>query len=83
MGESVAAWDAEVGNASIVEGVTLGGSFEGFFILEDAVLKTSDLFCESMELHCSVGFTVDDGSEESVRNGVKEYRVDVVVGGEG
>jgi len=38
-GESMAAWDAEVGNASIVEDVTLRGPFEGLLIFEDVVLK--------------------------------------------
>jgi len=79
----VAAWDAEVGNTSIVEDVTLRGPIKGLLIFKDVVLETSDLFRESMELHRSVGFTVGDGGEESVCNGAKEYRIDVVVGGEG
>jgi len=83
MGESMAAWDAEVGNVSVVEGVTLRGSLEGFLIFEDAVLETSDLFRELVELHRSVSFVVGDSGEESVCNRVKEYHVDVVIGGEG
>ena len=59
----MATWDAEVGNTSIVEGVTLRGPFEGFLVLEDAVLKTSDLFRESMKLHRSIGFTVGNGGK--------------------
>jgi len=79
----MAAWDAEVGDASVVEGVTLRGLLEGFLVFKDAVLKTSDLFHESVVLHCGVGLAIGDGCEESIRNGVKEYRVNVVVGGEG
>jgi len=79
----VATWDAEVGNVSVIEGVTLRGPFEGLLVFEDAVLKTFDLFRESMELHRSIGFAVGDGGEESVHNGAKEYHVDVVIGGEG
>ena len=77
----MAAWDVEVGNASVVEDVTLWSSLEGLLIFEDAVLKTLNLFYKAMELHCSVGFVVGDCGEESVCNGAKEYRIDVVVGG--
>ena len=66
---------------SFVDDVALGGSLEGFLVCEDAVLKTFDLFCEAMKLHRCVGFTVGDCGEESIRDGAKEYRVNVVVGG--
>jgi len=79
----VATWDAEVGNASVIEGVTLRGSLEGFLVFEDAVLKTSDLFRESMELHRGVGFVVGNGGEESIRNSAKEHHINVVIGSEG
>jgi len=82
MGESVAAWDAEVGNAPVVEGVPFGGSLKSFLILEDAVLKTLDLFREAMELHRRIGLVVGNGGEETVCNGAKEHRVNVVVGSE-
>src|SRR6266850_2123417 len=82
-GKSMATWDAEVGNASIIEGVPFRGSLEGFLIFEDAVLKAPNLFGEPMVLHRRVGFTVGNSGEEAVRNAAKEYRVDVVIGGEG
>ena len=72
-----------MGDTAVVEDVALWGSLEGFLVLEDAVLETPDLFSEAMVLHRSVGFAVGDGGEESVRNGAKEYRIDVVIGGEG
>jgi len=73
----------EVGNAPIIDCVPLWGLFKSFLILEDVVLKTFDLFGEAMELHRSVSFVVGDHSEESVRDGAKERRVDVVIGSEG
>src|SRR6267142_1774123 len=78
-GEPVAAWDAEVGNTSIVEDIALRSSLEGLLVLEDAVLKTFDLFVEAMELHRSVGFAVGDCGKESICNGAKERRIDVIV----
>src|SRR6267142_2082180 len=81
-GESVAAWDVEVGNAIVIEGVPLRSPLEGLLVLEDAVLKTLDLFGEPVELHGSIGFTVGDGGEKTVRNRAKEDRVDVIVGSE-
>jgi len=77
----MATWDAEVGNVFVVEDVPLQSSLEGFLVLEDAVLKPFDLLCKAMELHRSVSFSVGDRGEEAVRNGVKEYRVDIVICG--
>ena len=77
------AWDAKVGNASIIEGIALRGSLKGFLVFKDAVLKTSDLFCESMVLHHSIGFMIGDGSEKSIHNSAKEHCVDVIVGSKG
>jgi len=68
---------------SIVESVALGGSFKGFFVVEDVILEPFDLLHELMVLHHGVGFSIGDGGEKSICNGAKEYSVDVVVGGEG
>ena len=81
-GEPVAAWDAEVGNATIVEDVALRGPLKGFFVLENSIFESLDSLGEAMELHSGIGFAVGDGGEKSVRNGAKEYHVDVVVHGE-
>ena len=79
----MAAWDAEVGNASVVKDVALWGSFEGFLVLEDSILETFDLLRKAMELHRRVGLAVGNRGEESVRDGAKERRVDVVVRSKG
>src|SRR6267142_2030823 len=82
-GKPTAAGDVEVRDAPIVEDVTFRSMFKSFLIFEDTVLETLDLLGEAMKLHRSVGFAVGDRGEESVRDGVKECRIDVVVGGKG
>jgi len=79
----LAAWDVEVGDVPVVEDVTLWGSFEGFFVFEDLVFEPLDSLGKAMELHSGIGFAVGDGGEKSVRDGAKEYCVDVVICGEG
>ena len=78
----MAAWDAEVGYMAVVEDVALRGSFEGFLVFEDSFFESLDSLGEAMELHSGIGFAIGDGSKKSVRDGAKEYRVDVVIRGE-
>src|SRR6267142_5311425 len=79
----MAAWDAEVGDASVVEYIALWGSLEGFFVFEDPVLETPDLFRKTVVLHRGIGLPVGDCCEESICNCAKEDRIDVGVCGEG
>ena len=65
-----------MGNVSIVEGVPLRGSFEGFFVVKDTILERFDLLSEALVLEGGIGLVVGDGGEESIRNCVKESSID-------
>jgi len=61
----MAAWDAEVGDAPVIEDVALWGPLEGFLVFEDALLGPLMRLSKAMELHRGVGFAVGDSGEES------------------
>src|SRR6267142_1145003 len=75
--------DAEVGNVPIVKHVPFRGLLKCFFVLEDTILERLNLLRKVAILDCSVSFVVGDGCKESVRNGAKEFSVNVGVRGKG
>jgi len=50
--------------------------------MEDAILERFDLLCELVVLVGGVSLLIGDGGKKSVCNGVKEFSIDVRVGGE-
>ena len=71
-----------MGNTSVIGDIAIRGSFERFLIMEDAILERFDLLCELVVLVGGVSLLIGDGGKKSVCNGVKEFSVDVRVGGE-
>lgn len=75
--ESMASWDMEMGNASIVEDVPLWSMLKGLLVVEDPVLKAFNLIRKVMVVDGSLGLTLGNHAKEFIGNCAEEDGIDV------
>jgi hypothetical protein len=83
MVDPIAKGNVEVGHLPIILNIAIGGPLECIFVVLNTIVEPSDLFFKVVYFAGGLGFTLSDGQEEPISNGLEDSHVEVGVGCQG